>query len=232
MTGRLLGNHSYFKIDCLKRFIWPPAAKEMIMTDSNNDNLISLDMDLPIWNRFFKVSSLVLIGTRDENGEYNQAPKHMAIPMGWEDFFGFVCTAAHTTYHNIVREAVFTATCPRPTQITFTSLAAAPRGDDNFKPSLTSLPTFQAESIDGRFVSDGYAFLECERHKIVDGLGQNSLIMGKVIAANIHRDRLQISDEDDGELIRKSPILAYLEPERFARIESNFSFPMPRGFSR
>ena len=202
------------------------------MTNSVNDNLISLETDLPIRNRFFKTSALVLIGTRDKSGDYNQAPKHMAIPMGWENYFGFVCTPNNTTYHNIIRKNVFTVTYPRPTQIIFASLAAAPRTDDSFKPSLTSLPTFKAGTIDGRFVSDGYGFLECKLHKIVDGFGRNSLITGVIVAAKVHQEALRISEEDDDQLMRRSPILAYLEPRRFTRIETSYSFPLPKDLSR
>lgn len=152
--------------------------------------------------------------------------------MGWKNYFGFVCTPDHSTYQNIVRENVFSVTYPRPTQVIFASLAAAPRTDDSFKPSLTSLPTFKAGTIDGRFVSDGYAFLECRLHKIVNGFGRNSLITGEIIAAKVHQEALRISEVDDDKLMRRSPVLAYLEPGRFARIETSYSFPLPKDFSR
>lgn len=202
------------------------------MNGNKYENLETLEMGLPIWNSFFTVSPLVLIGTRDASQEYNLAPKHMAFPLGWDNYFAFVCTPSHTTYHNIVREGTFTVTYPRPTQVIFTSLSAAPRDDDNFKPFLVALPTFPAKSIDGLFVQDGYVFLECQLNRIIDDFGSNSLIVGEIIAAHVHQEALRASDRDDGQLIFDAPLLAYLEPGRFARIEQTFTFPFPTGFKR
>lgn len=202
------------------------------MNGNKYENLVTLEMGLPIWNSFFTVSPLVLIGTRDASREYNLAPKHMAFPLGWDNYFAFVCTPSHTTYHNIVREGTFTVTYPRPTQVIFTSLSAAPRDDDNFKPSLVALPIFPAKSIDGLFVQDGYVFLECQLNRIIDDFGSNSLIVGEIIAAHVHQEALRASERDDGQLIFDAPLLAYLEPGRFARIEQTFTFPFPTGFKR
>ena len=202
------------------------------MDGNKYEYLVTLEVELPIWNRFFTVSPLVLIGTRDASQEYNLAPKHMAFPLGWDNYFAFVCTPSHTTYHNIVREGMFTVTYPKPTQVIFTSLSAAPRDDDNFKPFLVALPTFPAKSIDGLFVQDGYVFLECQLNRIIDDFGSNSLIVGEIIAAHVHQEALRASDRDDGQLIFDAPLLAYLEPGRFARIEQTFTFPFPTGFKR
>jgi len=57
-------------------------------------------------------------------------------------------------------------------------------------------------------------------------------LVGQVIKAHIHQDALRSSDVDDGELIRSAPLLAYLEPGRFARVEDSFAFPFPKDFSR
>jgi flavin reductase (DIM6/NTAB) family NADH-FMN oxidoreductase RutF len=196
------------------------------------ERIQSLDLATPIWDNFYVVAPLVLIGTKDAGGEYNQAPKHMAIPMGWDNYFGFVCTPDHGTYHNIERDGVFTVTFPRPTQVILASLAAAPRDDDNFKPTLLSLPTFEAKSVDGRFVDDGYVFLECELNRFVENFGRNSLIIGRIIAAHVHEQALRDASRDDGEMISEAPLLAYLQPGRFARIELSHAFPFPTDFRR
>ena len=47
-----------------------------------NQRLVELDMNLPIWDRFFWVAPLVLVGTMESDGSYDLAPKHMAMPMG------------------------------------------------------------------------------------------------------------------------------------------------------
>lgn len=191
----------------------------------------TLETDLPIWERFFTVAPLVLIGTKEKDG-YDLAPKHMATPMGWENYFGFVCAPRHHTYQNIKREEVFTVSYPRPTQLVLTSLAAAPRCGDDAKPSLLALPTFPASQLDGVFVEDAYIFLECRLDRMIDGFGVNSLITGRIVAAHVHEDVLRTSEHDDQELIHAAPLLAYLYPGRIAHIDSSYSFPFPLDFTR
>lgn len=197
-----------------------------------HDRIATLDTDRPIWERFFTVAPLVLIGTRDGDGTYDLAPKHMATPLGWQNYFGFVCTARHRTYQNIQREGAFTVSYPRPTQLVATSLAAAPRCDNDAKPSLSALQTFRASHVDGVFVIDAYVFLECTLHGIVDGFGENSLITGRIAAAHVHEDALRASDRDDHDVIHQSPLLAYLSPGRVARVGQSYSFPFPVDFTR
>ena len=91
------------------------------------DDLVTLQEDWPVWDRVFTVNPLVLIGTRERGGGYDLAPKHMAFPMGWENYFGFVCTLRHATYHNARREGAFTVSYPKPTQIVLASLSATRR---------------------------------------------------------------------------------------------------------
>ncbi len=196
------------------------------------EGLVSLPVDQPIWERFFTVYPLVLVGTREADGSYDFAPKHMAMPMGWANYFGFVCTPRHSTYHNIKRDGVFTVSYPRATQVVLTSIAATPRCGGGEKPNLSVLPTMPAHEIDGLFVRDGSLFLECRLHEIFDGFEHNSLITGTVVAAHVHEDALRESERDDNELFRESPLLAYLYPGRFATIRESYSFPFPAGFRR
>ncbi len=202
------------------------------MTTPMPDNLLPLDTNDPIWDRFFSVAPLVLIGTREENGADDFAPKHMATPLGWDNYFGFVCTPRHATYRNVQREGAFTVTYPRPTQVVLASLAASGRAEDDTKPALAALPKLPAGTVPGNFIADGYLFLECQLDRIVDGFGANSLIAGRIVAAHVHQDALRVSEREDGELIRELTLLAYLNPGRFARIEDSFSFPFPVDFSR
>ena len=195
------------------------------------DHVRTLETTLPIWDRFFTVAPLVLIGTKETEG-YDLAPKHMVTPLGWDNYFGFVCASRHRTYQNIARERVFTVSYPRPTQLVLTSLAAAPRCGDDTKPSLLALPTFPATKVDGVFVKDASLFFECALHQIVDELGVNSLIVGRIIAAHAQEDALRTSDRDDQEVIHSAPLLAYLSPGRIAAIQDSFSFPFPLDFAR
>ena len=156
----------------------------------------------------------------------------MAFPMGWENYFGFVCTPRHSTYHNIRREGAFTVSYPRPTQVVLASLAASPREADGTKPVLYALPTFPASEVDGIFIEDAYLFLECVLDRIVDDFGENSLIAGRIVAAHVREDYLRTSDRDDSDLIHEAPLLAYLSPGRYARVENSNSFPFPASFMR
>ena len=65
--------------------------------------------------------------------------------------------------------------------------------EDTSKPSLLAFPTFPTSRIDGVFVQDAYAFLECRLERIIDGFGTNSLIVGRIIAAHVHEDVLRTS---------------------------------------
>ena len=202
------------------------------MPETIADHIVTLDPADSVWDRAFIVAPLVLIGSREADGGYDLAPKHMVMPVSWENFLGFVCTPRHRTYGNVAREGTFTASFLRPAQILQASFAAAPRCDDEAKPSLAAIGTFPATRIDGRFASDGYLYLECELDRVVDDLGENSLIIGRVVTAHVHEDSLRRSDRDDQDLIHAAPILAYLHPGRFASIDSSRSFPFPTGMKK
>ncbi|MGB5635089.1 MAG: flavin reductase [Waterburya sp.] len=202
------------------------------MLKSAPDELISLELDLPIWSRFFFVAPLIVVGTKEADGNYDLAPKNMAIPLGWENYFGFVCTPRHRTYQNIRREQSFSVSFPRPEQVILTSLGAAPRCEDDSKPALAVLPTFPTSVIDSIFLQDAYLFLECKLERIVDGFGENSLIAGQIVAAYVQPEALRVSDQDDRDLLLQAPLLAYLSPGRYAKIEQSFSFPFHQGFKQ
>ena len=197
--------------------------------DTGTPAMIDIGVREPIWDRFFWIAPLVLVGSKESDGGYDLAPKHMAFPMGWRNYFGFVCTPRHGTYGNVVRERAFTVSYPRPGQLVETSLAASPRAEGGEKQILTALPQHPASAIDGQLVDGGYVELECRLERIVDDFGENSLIVGEVIAARVAEDALRVSDGDDGDLLRAAPLLAYLHPGRFASVGDTLSFPFPAG---
>jgi flavin reductase (DIM6/NTAB) family NADH-FMN oxidoreductase RutF len=201
------------------------------MPTDEADKLIPLATDRPIWDRFFSVFPLVIVGSK-EAGKHNLAPKHLAMPLGWDNHYCFVCSPRHATYENIRRHGVFTVSYPRPTEVLLASLAAAPRCEDQSKPSLLVLPTFPARKVDGVLVKGGYLFLECTLHSILDGFGPNSLIIGNVVAAAAHEDALRAEERDEGDQIFQFPLLAYVSPGRLAEIRQTMAFPFPQGFSR
>ncbi|MDJ0654726.1 MAG: flavin reductase [Xanthomonadales bacterium] len=201
------------------------------MTDHAYQDLVSLDIQEPIWERFFTVNPLVLVGTRDPGGEIDLAPKHMAFPMGWDNYFGFVCSPSHATAANIERTGEFTVSYPRPSQLLFTSLAASPRQGDG-KPVLSVFQTFPAARVDGELLTDAYLHLECTHHATFEGFGRNILITGQIVAAHVAKDALRSSDRDDQQLVHNSPLVSYLHPGRFFSIADSNAFPFPKDMKK
>jgi flavin reductase (DIM6/NTAB) family NADH-FMN oxidoreductase RutF len=192
----------------------------------------TIDLATPVWSRFFLVHGLVVVGSSEADGGFDLAPKHLAMPLSWQNDFGFVCTPAQRTYSNIERSEVFTVSYPRPSDVVVASLAACPRGDDGDKPGLASLPTVTAENIDGVLLADAYVHLECRLTRIIDGFGDNSLICGEIVACRAAEDALRDGDRDDADVIHGSPLLAYLHPWRWTTVDKSIGFPLPDGFRR
>jgi len=195
------------------------------------EKIRSLDTDHPIWDHFYTVAPLVIIGTKEGDG-YDLAPKHMVTPLGYDNYFGFVCTPRHSTYHNVIFYKEFTVSFPIPDQVVLTSLTASPRCDEatHRKEILNELPTLPGVQVNAPFFRDSYLFLECALDRIVDGFGSNSLIAGHIIGAYIHEDYERHSDEDPQEHLYQHPLLAYLAFGRFARIAESYAFPFPKDF--
>lgn len=194
--------------------------------------LISLGADYPVWERFFQVAPLVVVGTKEPDGGYDLAPKHLAMPMGWGNYFGFVCTPAHGTYANARREGAFTVSFPKPSQVVVASLAAAPRCEDGSQPSLSLLETFEAKVVDGVLLRDAHLHLECETYRIFDDFDRNSLITGRVVEAHVSEAAIRRSDKDDKQSVFEAPLLAYVAPGRYAEVSQTFAFPFHEGWSR
>lgn len=203
------------------------------MNNGMPESLVTLDTSRSIWERFFMVAPLIVVGTQGD-GEYNLAPKHMAMPLSWKQYYGFVCAPHHKTYQNIQATGSFAVSYPRPEQVTAASLTASERRDGPGleKPIVETLPTFPAPQVDGLFLEDAYLYLECELDRMIDDLDDNSLILGRVVAAHVHEDALRVSEGGDQALLHKAPLLAYLHPGRYATIQETNAFPFPAGFSR
>ena len=195
------------------------------------EDFVSLDTQKSLWEQFHTVAPLVVIGTKEEDG-FDLAPKHMVTPIGFSNYFGFVCSDTHHTYTNIERSGQFTVSYTRPSQVLYASLAASPRYAGGRKTVLQSFTTFPAKKIKGEFIAEAYLFLECVHHKTIDGFGENCLITGEVVAAYAHPDFIRSSELDDQELIHQAPLLAYLPPGRFSTITRSNAFPFPADMKR
>lgn len=194
--------------------------------------MVGIPVDRPIWDRFFAVAPLTIVGTMEEDGGHDLAPKHMAMPLGWSNYFCFACSPSHATQQNAKRTSSFTVSFPRPDQVVETSLAAGPREEGGEKPSLAGVSTFPAREVEGVLVEDAYLWLECHLDKVLDGYGSNSLIIGEIVAAAVAEGSLRSSEDDDADLLAREPLLAYLPPGRFASIDQTFSFPFHTNFKR
>jgi flavin reductase (DIM6/NTAB) family NADH-FMN oxidoreductase RutF len=195
------------------------------------DGLVSLPVGGGLWERMFTVAPLVLIGTKEANG-WDFAPKHLAMPLGWEGLYCFACTPRHATYRNVQAHPQFTVSFPRPEQIMELSFAAGGRYEGDVKPALAAVPTAAANVVDGRVVAGCLLYLECELERIVDGLDSASLIVGRVVAASVAREALRGAEVDDADLVHRLGLLAYLPPGRFAVVRESLSFPYPEDFRR
>ncbi len=202
------------------------------MGDSSTTGMVELDPKESIWEYCYTVFPLVVVGTVEADGSPDLAPKHLAMPMSWGNRFGFVCSPSHSTYRNIVRDKNFAVTYIRPEQAVLASLAASPRCEDGSKPVTAALPTIQASKISAPLLPDGYLHLECELDRLVDDLDENSLIIGRIVAARVADDAIRRSDQDDQDLIHEAPLMAYLYPGRFAEISASNRMPIPAGFKR
>ena len=196
-----------------------------------SSRLVDIDTSEPVWDRFFTVAPLVLIGTTDLDGTPDFAPKHMVTPMGWQNYFGFVCAPSHSTCSNIQRTKEFTVSYLKPSQILFSSLAASPRQDGQ-KPVLEYFETFPGQVVHAPLIEDAYLYFECRHFKTVEGFGPNCLITGEIVAAYAEPGFLRSSEIDDQELVHDSPLFAYLAPGRFAAIERSNAFPFPANMKK
>lgn len=191
---------------------------------------IPIPISAPIWSQFFMVMPLIVVGTREPDGSHDLAPKHMATPLGWENRFCFVCSPRHATQRNAERTGEFTVSFPHPDGIVAASLAATARDTEGNKPNLDALPVLAASEVDGVLLRDAHLWLECRLSRVIDGFGENTLVVGDIAAAAVDERALRSSEREDDEVIAAAPLLAYLPPGRFARIAESSSFPFPADF--
>ena len=194
--------------------------------------LVTLETDKPIWDNFFVVTPLVLVGTTEPDGSQDLAPKHMVTPLGWQNYIGFVCTPSHGTYQNAKRTGEFTLSFLRPDHVVLASLAAAPRCEDSEQPAMDLLDTFPGSTVSAPLVGGAYLYLECRLHDMWDGFGVNSLVAGEIVAAHVAEDAARRPERADEEIMNADPLLVYLQPGRFASVRETQAFPFHKGMRK
>ena len=125
------------------------------------DTFVNLDPKIPIWDRVYTIAPLVIIGSK-EGDSYDLAPKHMASPMGFDNYFGFVCTPDHKTYHNVKQYKEFTVSFPNPDQVLMASLTASNRNSvgNKTKSVLDALEVAWGHTVNAPVVEGCYLYLE------------------------------------------------------------------------
>jgi len=156
----------------------------------------------------------------------------MATPIGFDNYFGFVCTLKHATYQNIKDTQEFTVSFPLPDQVVLAALSATPRSDDTLgtKPIIKALPSLKATRVDALFLETSYLFFECKLFKIIDGFNENSIITGKIMAAHVDKNYMKTFEKDEQQQLKENPLLAYISNGRFAKITKTYNFPFPKNF--
>lgn len=192
--------------------------------------LVPIGLDDELWEHVLVVSPLVLIGTREPDGAQDFAPKHRVVAL--ERHFGFVCRPTHATWRNAVREGAFTASWPGPRQIVMAAAAASPRCEDGEKKTMRALPTRPARKVDGVLLDGGRLHVECTVDRVLDDLGEEGLVLGRIVAASADPAALRSGERPDAQLVHAEPLVAYLHPSQFALIDESAGFPFPKGFTR
>ena len=195
------------------------------------EQLVELSTATPIWERFFTVAPLVLVATKEGDG-HNVAPKHLAMPIGWGNFFGFVCSRSHATYGNLCAHPEFTVSFPGMDRLVPVSMAAGARLADSSKPTLAAVRVLPARVVEGVLVEGCAVYLECTLDRFVDGFGENSIVVGRVVAASARRAAVRGHDVDDADLLHALRPLVYLAPGRVAEVRETQAFPFPVDFRR
>ncbi len=203
------------------------------MENLDKENLVSLDTNIPIWDSIYTIAPLIVIGTKENDG-YDLAPKHMATPLGLDNYFGFVCTPRHSTYGNIIKTKEFTVSFPLPSQIITASLSASPRNGEILKSQaiVKVLPIIKATEMDAPLVKDAYLYFECDLFKIIDGFADNSIITGRIKKAYVRKEYMRYSDKDEQQQLKENPLLVYIANGRFAKTSETYNFPFPKDFKR
>ncbi len=197
------------------------------------EDFVSLNTDQSLWEHFYTVAPLVVIGTREEGG-FDLAPKHMVTPVGFSNYFAFVCTPRHATYQNIRREKRFSVSYVKPDQILLSSIAAIPRCsvEDFTRDVIQHIPTLSSEDGQSVFVADSYLCFDCDLHQVFDGFDDYSIITGTIREAFVHKDYKIYTDQGQQGRIYEHPLLVYLAQGRFAEIRKTMAYPYPKDFQR
>jgi flavin reductase (DIM6/NTAB) family NADH-FMN oxidoreductase RutF len=192
---------------------------------------MSNKIELDSHRRYFTIKPIVLVTTLGGSGLPNVAPKTQCMSVGRrEGYFAFVCTPDHHTYQNAKANREFVVNYPGPELIEKVSAASqfAENEDEIALSGLTSIPSLVVKTPR---IKECRVHLEC---KVVDvkDLDDGSIILGKVVARSSDRE---ISfkkgmDAENINLLSKYPLLVYVYPDHYTRINTVEKFIFPKNY--
>jgi flavin reductase (DIM6/NTAB) family NADH-FMN oxidoreductase RutF len=181
--------------------------------------------------RYFTVKPLVLVTTLGPKGLPNVAPKTQNMDVGRrEQYFAFVCTPHHHTYQNIKANHEFVVNYPGPKLIENVS-AAAQQAEDVDEIMLAGLTSIRSIAVKPPRIKECYLHLECKLVEIKD-LEDSSLILGKIVARSADKEASfeRGKSKENIKLLSKHPLLAYVYPDHYAKIDSAEQFMFPKNY--
>jgi flavin reductase (DIM6/NTAB) family NADH-FMN oxidoreductase RutF len=182
--------------------------------------------------RYFTVKPLILVTTLGPTGLPNVAPKTQNMDIGRrEQYFAFVCVPQHHTYQNIKATGEFVVNYPGPELIKNVSEASKIAGNVD-EISLAGLTSTPSTIIKPPRIKECYLHLECKLEEIKDLDENASIILGKIVARSADSQasfELGKSKENIN-LLSKHPLLAYVYPNHYARIDTAEEFVFPENY--
>jgi flavin reductase (DIM6/NTAB) family NADH-FMN oxidoreductase RutF len=181
--------------------------------------------------RCFTVKPLVLVTTLGSKGFPNVAPKTQAMDVGRrEQYFAFICASYHHTYQNVKANQEFVVNYPGPELIEMVS-AAAQQAEDVDEIALAGLTSIPSVAVKPPRIKECYLHLECKLLMIKD-LEDSSLILGKVVARSADEEVTfeRGKSRETVRLLSKHPLLAYVYPDHYAKINAARQFVFPKNY--
>lgn len=188
-------------------------------------NKIELPLD-SFGRRFFRPTSLVLVTTLSPLGVGNVAPKTQVMPVGRKGYWAFACCDRHHTYQNVARQGEFVINIPGPELIEQVSQAAAefPPGTDEI--SGAGLTAIASRVVGVPSIAECRVHLEFKNYQILDGFGEESLVIGEVVAVTVDEEAVDAGVE----ILEGHPLLVYVYPGHYTGIKKAEKFVFPRNY--
>jgi len=182
-----------------------------------------LDLNRFVGRNFFWPEGIVLVTTLSPDGMPNVAPKTQAAPVGRRNFWSFACTPSHHTHKYIEAGGEFVINIPGPELIKNISLAARRFALDEDEIRGSELTAMPSREVSPPSIAECRVHLECRLHRIVEGLGEDSLIIGRVVAASADSDIIDPSPDS----LQRHPLLVYVYPDHWTMVKEAERFRFP-----